>query len=64
MRTTLRLFGFSALILAGVLIASPVLTLLIPSCPEPPQYFYATGVGSGLVAVFVFAALEWANRES
>jgi hypothetical protein len=61
-RPALRIFGFAALSFAGVLLASPVITLLIPSCPYPPQYFYPTGIGLGLIAVFTFASIEWIGR--
>jgi hypothetical protein len=58
-RTLLRIFGFAALTFGGVMLASPLLTLLIPGCPQPPQWIYPLGIGSGLLAVFTFASVEW-----
>ncbi len=58
----LKIFGFAALSIAGVLLASPLLTLFIRGCPAPPQYFYPVGIGAGLLAVFVFAILEGLER--
>jgi hypothetical protein len=61
-RTVLRIFGFAALIISGELLVSPVLTSLIPGCPYPPEFFYPTGIGVGLIGVFLFWAVDLLGR--
>jgi hypothetical protein len=56
-RTALRIFGFASLVVAGVLVAAPLLAALIPGCPAPPQCFYPAGIGAGLFSVFVFVVV-------
>jgi hypothetical protein len=54
-RTTLGAIGYVALVAAGVLMASPFLTMAIPSCPPPGAHLYYTGIALGLVAWACFA---------
>jgi hypothetical protein len=54
-RTTLGAIGYLAFVAAGVLMASPLLTMAIPWCPSPGGHLFYTGVASGLVAWACFA---------
>jgi hypothetical protein len=63
-RAVLRVAGFTTLIISGELLVSPVLTALIPSCPYPPQYFYPTGIGVGLIGMVFFWAVDLLGRRS